>query len=149
MYLLSVPCDQHTHTAVTQSSSFPQDSFHPKKCLTTLSKSLSKQVYSHPALPLQSIGLALLLNPLRMCFGQLWNLCLLHICRQLQSKLNPTRTKHPHLSCKEFQRPSQNEGSNPSFEQDCSAQVQCLFSSFNSITVKFINFKTVKFSYKL
>lgn len=94
----------HTHSCYTELF-FPSGLISPSKWLTTLSKSLSKQVYSHPSRPLQSIGLALLLNPLRMCFGQLWNLCLLHICRQLQSTLNPNSPKHPRLSYKQFQRP--------------------------------------------
>ncbi len=98
---LSVPCD--THSCYTELV-FPSGLISPSEWLTTLSESLSKQVYSHPLRPLQSIVLALLLNPLRMCFGQLWNLCLLHICRQLQSTPNPNSPKHPQLWYKKFQR---------------------------------------------
>lgn len=102
----------HTHSCYTELF-LPPGLISPSKWLTTLSKSHSKQVYSLPSLPLQSIGFALLLNPLRMCFGQLWNLCLLHICRQLQSTPNPTSPKHPRLLYQEFQRPSQYEWLNP------------------------------------
>ncbi len=94
----------HTHSCYTELV-FPSGLISPSEWLTTLSESLSKQVYSHPLRPLQSIVLALLLNPLRMCFGQLWNLCLLHICRQLQSTPNPNSPKYPQLWYKKFQRP--------------------------------------------
>lgn len=101
-----------THTLAHSCSAelFPPSGLiSPSKRLTTLSKSLSEHVYSHPSLPPESIGFVLLLNPLRMCFDQLWNHCLLRIYSPLQST-EPHQPKTSTAVIREVEWPSRCKG---------------------------------------
>lgn len=107
VWFLLVPCDTHTHTAVTLTSLFPVDSFLPQITSLNPQQNLPPQhVYSHHCLHLESIELGPITDVLQPCVNP-------RSARYLQPAF-PTNPKHTSdawwlyltLSFSELWRPS-------------------------------------------